>query len=124
MASDLKTPIDKDRRRARGAVTNTSGRFEKLERSETHDGWDIPIERGGFRTQISYESAKSIVTRNASPDLGFDRSINPYRGCEHGCVYCFARPTHAYMGYSAGLDFETQLIAKPNAPELLEKTLL
>ncbi|MGR3836929.1 MAG: PA0069 family radical SAM protein [Cognatishimia sp.] len=123
MASDLETPIDKDRRRARGAVTNTSGRFEKLERSETHDGWDIPIERGGFPTQISNESAKSIVTRNASPDLGFDRSINPYRGCEHGCVYCFARPTHAYMGYSAGLDFETQLIAKPNAPELLEKTL-
>lgn len=123
MSYDPDLTIETSRRRARGAVSNTSGRFEKLERTETHDGWDIEEERMQFRTQLSFESAKSIITRNSSPDLGFDRSINPYRGCEHGCVYCFARPTHAYLGYSPGLDFETRLIAKPNAAELLEKEL-
>ena len=123
MPHDPDLLIDPSRRRARGAVSNMSGRFEKLERSEIHDGWDIDEERGDFRTHLSFETAKTIITRNASPDLGFDRSINPYRGCEHGCVYCFARPTHAYAGYSPGLDFETRLIAKPNAAELLEKEL-
>ena len=74
-------------------------------------------------TSVQEERAKSIISRNDSPDIGFDRSINPYRGCEHGCVYCYARPTHAYLGLSAGLDFETKLFAKVNAPELLEREL-
>ena len=78
---------------------------------------------GGIRTDVTIERARTIITRNDSPDLSFDRSINPYRGCEHGCFYCFARPTHAYMGLSPGLDFETKLFAKPNAAELLEKEL-
>lgn len=123
MPHDTDLSIDHDRRRARGAVSNSSGRFEKFERTETHDGWDIEEERARFQTHLSFENARSIITRNSSPDLGFDRLINPYRGCEHGCVYCFARPTHAYMGYSPGLDFETRLFAKPNAAELLEKEL-
>jgi DNA repair photolyase len=123
MSYDPEVPIDPQRRRARGTFSNASGRFEKLERTEVHDGWDLEEERAEFRTHLEFETAKTIITRNASPDLGFDRSINPYRGCEHGCVYCFARPTHAYMGFSPGLDFETQIMAKPDAAELLEKEL-
>ena len=107
-----------DRRKGRGAVTNVSGRFD-LARVEQDDGWDIPEERGVFRTVVSEERARSLITYNRSPDLPFDRSINPYRGCEHGCVYCFARPTHAYLGLSPGLDFETRLIARPNAAAVL-----
>ena len=76
-----------------------------------------------LRTEISVEHPRSILTRNESPDVAFDRSINPYRGCEHGCIYCFARPTHGYLGLSAGLDFETRIVAKPEAPELLEREL-
>ncbi len=76
-----------------------------------------------LRTEVSTEVARSIITRNTSPDLSFDRSINPYRGCEHGCIYCFARPSHAYLGLSPGLDFETKLIARPNAAAQLEKEL-
>lgn len=123
MQNDPALTIDPDRRRARGAVSNSCGRFEKVERVETHDGWDVFEERPGFVTHLSFEEAKSAITYNRSPDLGFDRSINPYRGCEHGCIYCFARPTHAYLGYSPGLDFETRLIAKPNAAEVLEREL-
>lgn len=115
--------ISKERRRARGAVTNHTGRFETTERVEISDDWDIEEERSTFQTHVSLEVAKSIITRNTSPDLPFDRSINPYRGCEHGCIYCFARPTHAYLGYSPGLDFETKLIARPNAPDILEAEL-
>ena len=118
--SDQITP---DRRRARGAVSNHSGRFEPTQRIEVSDDWDIQEERPAFRTWVTLEEAKSVITRNTSPDIPFDRSINPYRGCEHGCIYCFARPTHAYLGFSPGLDFETRLIAKPNAPEILEKEL-
>ncbi len=116
------TEIDKARRRGRGAVSNASGRFD-LTRTEDADGWDIAEDRGGFRTQVTLEQARSLITWNRSPDLPFDRSINPYRGCEHGCVYCFARPSHAYLGLSPGLDFETRLVAKPGAAAVLEREL-
>ncbi|MDO8423691.1 MAG: PA0069 family radical SAM protein [Parvibaculum sp.] len=110
-------------RRGRGALTNDSGRFEHQARVLTDDGWDIPDAPTPLRTEVTAETARTILTRNTSPDVPFDRSINPYRGCEHGCVYCFARPTHAYMGLSAGLDFESKLFAKPNAATLLAKEL-
>lgn len=115
-------PIDPTRRRARGAGTNRAGRFD-LQRSAEPDGWDLPREDPAFRTELRDEQARSIITYNRSPDLPFDRSINVYRGCEHGCIYCFARPTHAYVGLSPGLDFETRLVARPNAPELLRKEM-
>ncbi|WP_158964560.1 PA0069 family radical SAM protein [Chachezhania sediminis] len=114
--------IDAKRRKARGAVSNAPGRFDPR-REEIWDGWEIVEDRPAFRTTISEEQPKSFVNYVASPDLPFDRSINPYRGCEHGCIYCFARPTHAYLGLSAGLDFETRLIARPTAPEVLRKEL-
>jgi DNA repair photolyase len=112
-----------DRRRGRGAVSNASGRFEKQVRVEEDDGWDGLAELEAFRTQISYEKPRTVISRNDSPDISFDRSINPYRGCEHGCVYCFARPTHAYMGLSPGLDFETRLFVKEGAAQTLEREL-
>ncbi|MBL4756609.1 MAG: PA0069 family radical SAM protein [Rhizobiales bacterium] len=115
--------VDKSDRRGRGAVSNHSGRFEAKDRVAIDDGWDLDVEPAPFRTNVVMEKARTIITRNQSPDISFDRSINPYQGCEHGCVYCFARPTHAYYGLSAGLDFETQLFAKPNAAALLEKEL-
>jgi DNA repair photolyase len=115
--------VEGEQRRGRGAVSNRSGRFEPLSRESFDDGWEREEEGAAFRTDVTIERAKTIITRNDSPDLSFDRSINPYRGCEHGCVYCFARPTHAYLGLSPGLDFETKLFAKPNAAELLEKEL-
>jgi len=109
--------------RGRGAVSNASGRFEKETRSQEDVGWDLPEDLPPLRTQVTRESAKTIITRNESPDISFDQSINPYRGCEHGCVYCFARPTHAYLGLSAELDFETKLFSKINAASLLEREL-
>ena len=115
--------IDPDRRRGRGAGINRSGRFEKEKKVTFDDGWQSIDDLPPFKTEVQTEKAKKIITRNNSPDISFDRSINPYRGCEHGCVYCFARPTHAFMGLSPGLDFETKLFAKPNASELLEKEL-
>ncbi len=115
--------IDHARRRGRGAGINPSGRFEPVTRQDFDDGWTTLEELPPFRTDVQVEKPRSIITRNDSPDIGFDRSINPYRGCEHGCIYCFARPTHSYMGLSAGLDFETRLFAKPDAPRLLEKEL-
>jgi DNA repair photolyase len=115
--------IDPDLRRGRGAVSNASGRYEGLSRKMEDDGWDSMRENSVFKTDVTVEKAKTIITKNDSPDLSFDRSVNPYRGCEHGCVYCFARPTHAYMGLSAGLDFESKLFAKTNAAELLEREL-
>ena len=108
--------------RGRGAQTNASGRYEALAREAFDDGW-TEEERAPRRTSITKESARSIITRNQSPDIGFDRSINPYQGCEHGCSYCYARPGHAYYGLSPGLDFETKLFVKPDAPRLLEKAL-
>ncbi|MFC7399466.1 PA0069 family radical SAM protein [Chelatococcus sp. GCM10030263] len=115
--------VDQDRRRGRGAVTNPAARYEPLTREDADDGWGSLEELPPFKTEVSVERARKIITRNESPDISFDRSINPYRGCEHGCVYCFARPTHAYMGLSPGLDFESKLFAKPEAAALLAKEL-
>jgi len=109
--------------RGRGTVSNASGRFEPLKREVTHDGWLGEEPTSPLRTSVTEEDAKHILTRNKSPDIPFDRSINAYRGCEHGCVYCFARPTHAFLGLSPGLDFESKLFAKPNAAELLKQEI-
>jgi DNA repair photolyase len=109
-------------RRGRGVVSNPTGRFEPLIREpvadDAHDDEPPPLD-----TIVTAEHAASVISRNRSPDIGFDRSINPYRGCEHGCVYCYARPTHAYLGLSPGLDFESRLVAKVNAAEALEREL-
>ncbi|MBN9069083.1 MAG: PA0069 family radical SAM protein [Rhizobiales bacterium] len=115
--------IDAERRRGRGAGVNPSGRFEPVSRHAFDDGWETIEELPPFKTEVQVEKPRTIITRNESPDISFDRSINPYRGCEHGCVYCFARPTHAYMGLSPGLDFESKLFAKPDAAKLLEREL-
>src|SRR5215203_5192023 len=115
--------IARDRRRGRGTLSNQSGRYEPIARIAFDDGWQSLEELPPFATTVSIDSTRKIITRNASPDISFDRSINPYRGCEHGCVYCFARPTHAYLGLSPGLDFEAKLFVKPDAPQMLEKEL-
>ncbi|KAB2951497.1 MAG: PA0069 family radical SAM protein [Rhizobiaceae bacterium] len=112
-----------ERGRGRSAGINPSGRFEPVSRHVFDDGWNSLEELPPFRTEVQVERPRTIITRNESPDISFDRSINPYRGCEHGCVYCFARPTHAYMGLSAGLDFEAKLFAKPDAAKLLDREL-
>lgn len=109
--------------KARGADSRPEGRFEPLWRQRESDGWDIPEEQALLRTKVALENARSIITRNASPDVPFDRSINPYRGCEHGCIYCYARPSHAYLGLSPGLDFETRITAKPDAARLLAREI-
>ena len=119
----LGTAVDRERRRGRGTLSNASGRYEPTARIAFDDGWRSIEELPAFETTVTEERARKILTRNDSPDIGFDRSINPYRGCEHGCVYCFARPTHANMGLSAGLDFESKLFVKPDAPELLEREI-
>ncbi|MEO1638266.1 MAG: PA0069 family radical SAM protein [Pseudomonadota bacterium] len=107
----------------RAAGSNPDVRFDRVTYESVDDGWtpeeDLPV----LRTEVSEERARKVITRNSSPDLSFDRSINPYRGCEHGCIYCFARPSHAFLGLSPGLDFETKLIARPNAAEQLRKEL-
>src|SRR5437764_610902 len=120
---ELAVAIESQRRRGRGAQSNESGRFEAEARVAFDDGWQSLDELPPFKTTVSLDTSRKVITRNDSPDIGFDRSINPYRGCEHGCVYCFARPTHAFLGLSPGLDFESKLLAKPDAPELLEKEL-
>lgn len=109
----------------RGAVSNRSGRFEAHQHVPADDGWGSWDDPGlpPVRTEVQADTSRTIICRNASPDVPFDRSINPYRGCEHGCVYCFARPTHAYLGLSPGVDFETRLLFKPDAAALLEKEL-
>lgn len=112
-----------DRNRGRSAGINPSGRFEPVSRHVFDDGWDSLEDLPPFKTEVQVERPRTIITRNESPDISFDRSINPYRGCEHGCVYCFARPTHAYMGLSPGLDFEAKLFAKPDAARLLDREL-
>ncbi len=112
-----------DRRRGRGSATNVSGRFETLKREDFDDGWTREEAPEPLATEVTLEKPKSVITRNTSPDIGFDRSINPYRGCEHGCFYCYARPTHAHMGLSPGLDFESRLFAKVGAAEVLEREL-
>ncbi|MGX5829109.1 PA0069 family radical SAM protein [Mesorhizobium sp. 43Arga] len=115
--------IRPDRNRGRSAGINPSGRFEPVSRHIFDDGWSSLEELPPFKTEVQVEKPRTIITRNESPDISFDRSINPYRGCEHGCVYCFARPTHAFMGLSPGLDFESKLFAKPDAARLLDKEL-
>ena len=119
----IEVAIDRQRRRGRGAQSNDSGRYEKEARVAFDDGWQSLDDLPPFKTIVATDTARKVITRNESPDIGFDRSINPYRGCEHGCVYCFARPTHAYLGLSPGLDFESKLFVKPDAPALLEKEL-
>ncbi len=109
--------------KGRGAASNASGRFESQQSEVFDDGWNTPFDQPPPTTQVQTDNSKSILVFNDSPDLPFDRSVNPYRGCEHGCVYCFARPGHAYLGLSPGLDFETRLFSKPYAPTLLEKAL-
>ena len=116
------TPVHTQK--GRGALSNQDGRYEAQRHEMFDDGWGtVDEELPPIKTTVSLDSTRSVITYNQSPDVGFDRSINAYRGCEHGCVYCFARPTHAYLGLSPGLDFETKLFAKPNAAALLEKEL-
>lgn len=110
-------------RKGRGVASNASGRFERHSRHRTGDGWWDDEGLPPVKTTVTPEKAKSIISSNASPDIPFDRSINSYRGCEHGCVYCYARPTHAYAGLSPGLDFETRLFAKTNGREALRTEL-
>ncbi|WP_417727231.1 PA0069 family radical SAM protein [Roseovarius sp.] len=123
MTHDPTLPHDL-RPRARGAASNAAGRFEVFSVRYEADGWGpAEEEERVLRTQVSEERPRRIISYNRSPDLPFDRSVNPYRGCEHGCIYCFARPSHAYLGLSAGLDFETRLIARSEAPARLEAEL-
>ena len=110
-------------RKGRGARANPAGRFEKQKSVAVDDGWSADEVEMSIATELFAEKAKTVITTNRSPDVPFDQSINPYRGCEHGCVYCFARPTHAFLGLSPGLDFESKLFVKPEAAELLEKEL-
>ena len=122
---DPQDPRDKrDSLYLRGARSFVQGRFESEAREAFDDGW-TPDEPDGreLKTSVTIEKARSIVSHNDSPDVGFSQSINPYRGCEHGCIYCYARPSHAYLELSPGLDFETKLFAKTNAAELLREAL-
>jgi DNA repair photolyase len=149
MTTVLEITADRRLLRGRGALSNAAGRYEKQTRALVDDGWSsgqamspstLPSGRATelrtddgwrdddlapppLRTEVTRDSTRTIIARNTSPDISFDRSINPYRGCEHGCIYCFARPTHAYLGMSPGADFESRLFAKPNAAELLAKEL-
>lgn len=103
-------------------MSNAPSRYDAHGREAVDDGW-VAQDLSPLRTEVSVERPRSVITRNTSPDLSFDRSINPYRGCEHGCTYCFARPSHAWLGLSPGLDFETKLVARPDAPKVLEREL-
>ncbi|HEY0107128.1 MAG TPA: PA0069 family radical SAM protein [Rhizomicrobium sp.] len=128
MTTVLDITADKRLLRGRGALSNDVGRYETQKRVLVDDGWDDGWrEEDGapppLRTEVIIDATRTIIARNKSPDISFDQSINPYRGCEHGCIYCFARPTHAYLGMSPGADFESRLFAKPNAAELLRKEL-
>ncbi|MDO8412792.1 MAG: PA0069 family radical SAM protein [Gallionellaceae bacterium] len=124
LADTLEKPL-----KGRGAVNNPEGRFETILREAVDDGWDTPAQpedasiEVAFKTITTQEIARTIISRNDSPDIGFSQSINPYRGCEHGCIYCYARPSHAYLNLSPGLDFETRLFAKANAAALLRAEL-
>src|SRR5665213_3011462 len=128
MATVLDSTIRTDRLHGRGALSNHVGRYEKQTRVLVDDGWDDGWRAEDdapppIRTEVIHDATRTIIARNTSPDISFDRSINPYRGCEHGCIYCFARPTHAYLGLSPGIDFESRLFAKPDAARLLEAEL-
>lgn len=109
--------------RARAAGSNASGRFECHARAVVDDGWDLPEDLHLLQTEVRLETPRSALVWNTSPDLPFDRSVNPYRGCEHGCIYCFARPSHAFLGLSPGLDFETRLVARPGIGAVLDREL-
>lgn len=126
MATVLDITADTRRLHGRGAVSNAAGRYEKQTRFLIDDGWneagDEPLPP--LKTEVIRDSSRTIIAHNKSPDISFNQSINPYRGCEHGCIYCFARPTHAYLGMSPGIDFETRLFAKPDAAALLRKELM
>lgn len=114
----------KDGRKGRGARSNASGRYEKEARDAFDDGWgSLDEEPPPLTTTVGIDRSRTVIARNQSPDVPFEQSINPYRGCEHGCTYCFARPTHAWLGLSPGLDFESRLFAKPDAPRLLKREL-
>ncbi len=123
MQEDEPTIPENLRRPGRAALSNRSGRHEAHARVVADDGWDMAEDPQLARTTVTLERPRRVITRNSSPDIPFDRSLNPYRGCEHGCIYCFARPTHAWLGYSAGLDFETRLIARPEAALALRREL-
>lgn len=123
MIGDESDLVPEDTRPGRGAASNRVGRFEPYARVAVDDGWERDPDEPVLRTEVAVERPRSVITRNTSPDIPFDRSINPYRGCEHGCVYCFARPSHAYLGLSPGLDFETRLVARPEAPRVLAAEL-
>jgi DNA repair photolyase len=128
MTTVLNLTMDQRLLRGRGARSNAAGRYEPHSRVLVDDGWDDgwrdeDLPPPPLRTEVIRDATRSIIARNKSPDISFDQSINPYRGCEHGCIYCFARPTHAYLGMSPGADFESRLFAKPNAAELLAKEL-
>ncbi|WP_229417463.1 PA0069 family radical SAM protein [Massilia sp. Root418] len=121
-------PVPLRAQKGRGAVSNLQGRYEVHGRDQFDDGWEREDEDGEdgarvWKTHVADEVAKSILTRNSSPDIPFNVSLNPYRGCEHGCIYCFARPSHSYLGLSPGMDFESRIFAKVNAPELLRQEL-
>ncbi len=117
-------PLQKSHRTpGRAAGSNPDVRFDRLHAEAVDDGWSVEQDLPVLRTEVTDEIARTVIARNSSPDLSFDRSINPYRGCEHGCIYCFARPSHAFLGLSPGLDFENKLIARPNAAEQLRKEL-
>src|SRR5436309_3847206 len=124
MAKDPKSEMKRETTFMRGARSFIQGRFETVAREAFDDGW-TPEEKDErpLETQVTIERSRSILSHNDSPDVGFDTSINPYRGCEHGCIYCYARPSHAYLELSPGLDFETKLFAKTNAAELLRAEL-
>ena len=109
--------------KGRGAASNPAVRYDQMTTESVDDGWSQDEELPILRTKVSLEVPRRVITKNSSPDLSFDRTINPYRGCEHGCIYCYARPSHAYLGMSPGLDFGTQLIARPDGPEILEREL-
>ena len=115
--------MERKARKGRGAVSNATGRYESLVHEAVDDGWGLADELPLLRTSLSLDTAKRVISYNQSPDVFFDRSVNPYRGCEHGCVYCFARPTHTWLGLSAGLDFESRLFYKPEAVERLREEL-
>ena len=116
-------PIPDARRKGRAARSNDASRFDPYIRVTEDDGWHRDDDLPPLRTEVADERPRRVITRNTSPDVGFDRSINPYRGCEHGCIYCFARPSHAFLGLSPGLDFETRLVARPTAPQVLAEEL-
>jgi DNA repair photolyase len=115
--------LNADRLRGRGAAVNPTPRFDRYQREAFDDGWQTFEDLPPFATEVQIDKSRTVIAHNDSPDLPFDQSINPYRGCEHGCIYCFARPTHAYLGLSPGLEFETKLFAKPDAARLLEREI-